>query len=161
MSMANGLANSSMSVVNILLYRFCMSWLGYITGCSDPIFRLSDEASLIWLRNICSQAVPGMVKFKKECKQFLPSGNGMVSMCATLTSAEAGSFLGFTSEISGTSYHSGSCCRGDRLHTLVPACMETPRSVNNPSSSPWVLQLSLSELWPQQLQHSTRHVIEC
>lgn len=132
--MANGLANSSMSIVTILLHRFPITWLGYVTGCSDPIFRLSDEASPISFRNICFQA--GMVKFKQECKQFLPSDNGTVSVCTTPPSAEAGSFLGFTSETSDILYHLGSCCRGDRRHTLAPACMETPCSVNNPSSSP-------------------------
>ena len=87
-------------------------------------------------RNICSQAVPVMVKFKEECKRFLPSGNGMVSMCATPPSAEARFFLGFASETSGTSDHSGSGCRGDHLHTLAAACMETLGSANNPYSSP-------------------------
>lgn len=54
-----------MSIMTILLHVSHI--LGYVTGCSDPIFRLSDEASPIALRSVCSQALPGLVKFKKEC----------------------------------------------------------------------------------------------
>lgn len=63
--MVNRLVNSSISIMTILLHVSHI--LGYVTGCSDPIFRLSDEASPIALRSVCSQALPGLVKFKKEC----------------------------------------------------------------------------------------------
>lgn len=57
MSTANGLGNSSISTVAILLHSFHFPWLGCVTSYSDAVFRLSDEASIILFRNICSQLV--------------------------------------------------------------------------------------------------------
>lgn len=46
-STANGLWNSSISTVTVLVNRFHLSWLGYVASCLDAIFRLSDETPTI------------------------------------------------------------------------------------------------------------------
>lgn len=118
MSTANGLWNSSISTVTVLVNRFHLSWLGYVTSCLDAIFRLSDTSG-----TFCSQPVPGMIRFKKEHKHFLPSR--LVPVCITCTSAQAGSFLDFTSVTSGTSCCLSFHCRGACLHAPIPNLLKT------------------------------------
>lgn len=135
MSLANGLVNSSMSIMTILLYRCHIFWLGDITGCSGPIFRASNEASPISLMNVCSQAVPGLVKFKQERERFLPQAMGRCLCVPPQLQLRQGLFLVSPVRPLASRITQASCCRGDRLRTLVPACVETPHSINNPSSS--------------------------
>lgn len=95
--MAKGLLNSIMSIVTILLYRFHISWMGYIAGCLDLIFRLFDEASPIW--TFALRQCLGWLNSRRNVS-FLPPGFGVVSLCARLCLAK-------TEWDSGISYHSG------------------------------------------------------